>query len=54
MVECNGVFERKEVKYRLDAAQYKAVLSAMRGVLPPTRTEARWCEACISTPKEGT
>lgn len=35
MVECNGVFERKEVKYRLDAAQYKAVLSAMKGRLAP-------------------
>lgn len=35
MAEYHGVFERKEVKYRLSSAQHKAVLSALRGRLAP-------------------
>ncbi|WP_303250367.1 polyphosphate polymerase domain-containing protein [uncultured Slackia sp.] len=35
MAEYHGVFERKEVKYRLSSAQYRAVLSALRGRLAP-------------------
>lgn len=35
MAEYCGVFERKEVKYRLSAEQYKAVLGALRGRLAP-------------------
>lgn len=35
MAAYQGVFERKEVKYRLGAAQYRAMLEALKGRLAP-------------------